>query len=140
MGTAALHNKHLTSGSNAAMSPQTPPVLRSASAALPCLLLLLLPLHCRPINPCTLLITFILHHHRYESLDGRLDSLENTLVELLKNVKARSRTPAAAAEVGPGAAAAADEGGLTPATVDCSDHCHVTMVGVSHLQQMLPVL
>lgn len=38
---------------------------------------------------------------RYEALDRRLDSLETTLLTLLRNVKDRVRNPAAGAGVGP---------------------------------------
>jgi hypothetical protein len=38
---------------------------------------------------------------RYEALDRRLDSLETTLLTLLRNVKSRVRNPAAGAGVGP---------------------------------------
>jgi hypothetical protein len=42
-----------------------------------------------------------LHTTRYEHLDRRLDSLETTLLTLLRNVKSRVRNPAAGAGVGP---------------------------------------
>eukprot|EP00878_Enallax_costatus_P001299 GHUV01001445.1.p1 GENE.GHUV01001445.1~~GHUV01001445.1.p1 ORF type:complete len:408 (+),score=98.79 GHUV01001445.1:200-1423(+) len=47
---------------------------------------------------------------QYEALDGRLDSLEHTLVSLLSNVKDRARRPAAAAGVGPAAGASDGSG------------------------------
>lgn len=44
---------------------------------------------------------FTAHCCRYEALDRRLDSLETTLLTLLRNVKQRVRNPAAGAGVGP---------------------------------------
>jgi hypothetical protein len=45
---------------------------------------------------------------RYQTLDQRLDSIEGTLITLLRSVKEKAARPAAAAAVGPGGEAAAD--------------------------------
>jgi hypothetical protein len=61
-----------------------------------------------PPASCYICLHCIESPARYQALDARLDSLEGSLVSLLRSVKERAARPAAAAAVGPGGEAAAD--------------------------------